>query len=82
MRRDLGDPWGIAGSLLNLGLVAIQRGDLAKASDSIGEATVGFTKVGDRLGVCRSRGLAGREGRKTLRAPDLEHPSGLSDATA
>jgi hypothetical protein len=52
LRRQLGDPWGVAGSHVNLAVVRALAGDIAAARHHLREALAGFRGVSDPLGLC------------------------------
>ena len=51
MRRQLGDRWGAALALNNLGVAARARGDLADAASLCEESLEQFRALGDRAGI-------------------------------
>jgi hypothetical protein len=51
--RTLGDPWGIAGTLADLGNLAIDNNDFAAARDKYGESLQLFMQLGSKRGVAR-----------------------------
>ena len=51
MQRDLGDRWGVAASLSNLGRLADKRQDLARARQFYEEGMATFVDLGDRRGT-------------------------------
>ncbi len=61
--RALGDRWGLAGPLGNLGNVARMQGDYASARAYHEESLVIFREIGDRLGIAGSLGNLGNVAR-------------------
>ena len=51
IRRELGDRWGVANSLCNLGGLAQSQGDLALASTLLEECLVINRELGDKRGI-------------------------------
>jgi predicted ATPase len=51
LRRELGDPDGIASSLQNLGRIAHRQGDVARAVVLLEEALTCWRELGDRHGI-------------------------------
>ena len=51
--RALGDPWGIAGTLADLGNLALDNKDYAVARDKYGESLRIFRELGSKRGVAR-----------------------------
>lgn len=57
--RQLGDPWGAAGSLLVLGKVYFARGELGTGQDLVTEALATCGRLGDLYGVAECLDAAG-----------------------
>jgi tetratricopeptide (TPR) repeat protein len=58
--RDLGDRWGIPGTLNNLGEMAFALGDFDEASARFGESLAIRREIGDRRGVAGQLNNLGR----------------------
>jgi hypothetical protein len=60
LKQELGDKRGIAGSLNDLGLVALEQGDYTGATSLLAESLTIRRDVGDKWGIAASlAGLAG-----------------------
>jgi predicted ATPase/transcriptional regulator with XRE-family HTH domain len=96
LARDLGRPWILATSLLNLALAQLAAGAPGAARPLLGEALQGYEAIGDRRFHARCVGYLGlaalldgdaeRAGalfRQSLTAfRDLEEPAGLAEGLA
>lgn len=60
IRRALGDPWGSAAALVNLGRLAEARNDLERARSFYQEGLATFEELGDRHGIAAALNNLGR----------------------
>jgi predicted ATPase/class 3 adenylate cyclase len=60
IRRELGDQWGVAGSLSNLGLVAALEGDFALARSFFHDSLMIRRELGDQWGIAVTNNNLGR----------------------
>jgi non-specific serine/threonine protein kinase len=76
MFQELGDPWGIATSQLELGVVGMLRGDFADGEAWLRQAIAGFETLSDSWGIAMSEGVLGNlrsaQGNFAASAPLLE----------